>query len=260
LIFKASPIPGLDAAIRLLQSEISEILEREDMRWKQRAKQNWYAHGDINTQFFHSWANQHRKTNSIRSVTDATGRVWRAKKEVSKQFVEFYEMLFSSQQPTGIAACLDNLEPRVSTDMNSKLIRPYTEEEVRFALFQMHPLQSLGPDGYSAGFYQKSWGVVGLNVTRAVLHVLNEGSFDAAINATNVCLIPKVAAPTRVTEYRPISLCNVLYKIVSKVLANRLKLVLPHIMSQEQSAFIPRRLITDNILVAFETLHTMDTQ
>jgi hypothetical protein len=102
--------------------------------------------------------------------------------------------------------------------------------------------------------------LVGPDITRVVLEVLNGGLVETGINATYICLIPKVNSPSRVTEFRPISLCNVLYKIISKVLVNRLKQVLPHIISPKQSVFIPGRLITDNILVAFETLHTMDTR
>jgi hypothetical protein len=240
--------------IKRIKAEIDEILLREDLHWKQSSKQNCFQNGDRNTQLFPSWVNHRRKINTIRSIIDGVGRVWRKKEYLSKLFLSYYS------NPTGISNCLQFVNDRVTPTMNQRLLQPFMEEEVRVALFQMHSLKSPSRDGYSAGFYQKSWAVVGKEVTRAALSVLNGGSIEAGLNATNIGLIPKVTNPTSVTEFRPISLFNVLYKIISKAIANRLKHVLPHIISQEQSAFLPRRLITDNILVAFETLHTMDTR
>ena len=75
---------------------------------------------------------------------------------------------------------------------------------------------------------------------------------------THICLIPKVKSPQKVTEFRPISLCNVVYRLISKILANRLKRVLDVVIDELQSAFVPGRLITDNVLVAFETMHCID--
>jgi len=115
---------------------------------------------------------------------------------------------FTSQGPVGIDHCLENIQSRVNEEMNSRLLRPFMEEEICLALSQMHPMKSPGPNGYSVVFYQKSWGKVGKEVVRAVLHFLNGGPFDAAINAMNISLITKVTSPTRVTDYRPISLCK----------------------------------------------------
>lgn len=124
----------------------------------------------------------------------------------------------------------------------------------------MHPLKSLGPDKFAASFYQRAWATVREDVCTAVLAFLNDGIFYDELNQTYIALIPKVKTPMLITEYHPISLCNVFYKLIAKVLANRLKKVLHNIISLSQSAFIPGRLITDNILVAFEALHTMDTK
>jgi hypothetical protein len=99
------------------------------------------------------------------------------------------------------------------------------------------------------------WGVC-----TAILSFLNSRQLDEQINVTNVALIPKVKKPTLVLEFQPINLCNVIYKLISNVLANRLIEVLPHIITANQSAFIPGRLIFYNILAAYETLHSMQTK
>ena len=126
------------------------------------------------------------------------------------------------------------------------------------ALNQMHPTKALGPDGMSATFFQNYWGIVGNDVTCMVLNVLNNNMSLIEINRTNITLVPKIKSPTNMTDFIPISLCNVVYKLISKVLANCLKIILPQIISENQSAFLTRRLITDNVLVAFELMHYLE--
>ena len=122
----------------------------------------------------------------------------------------------------------------------------------------MHPTKSPGPDGMSPIFFQKYWDVVGPQVIQSVMYILRTRMMPNGLNDTYICLIPKVKSPQKISEYCPISLCNVIYKIVSKVLANRLKRVLPDVVSEAQSAFIPGRQITDNVLVAFEVMHCIN--
>ena len=106
-------------------------------------------------------------------------------------------------------------------------------------------------------FYQTYWEVVGPEVTQATLFILHSGFLLRKINYTHITLVPKIKNPEKMSNFRSISLCNVIYKIVSKILSNRLKKVLPHVISESQSTFIPGRLIIDNVLVAFEVMHTM---
>ena len=119
----------------------------------------------------------------------------------------------------------------------------------------MYPLKALGPDGMPPFFFQHFWSTSGAVVTNTVLNFLNFGISPPNFNDTNIVLIPKVKETKLVTDYKPINLCNVVYKMASKAIANRLKKILPSIISDTQSAFVHGRLITDNVLVAFETMH-----
>ena len=114
----------------------------------------------------------------------------------------------------------------MTTAMRVELSRP-TVEEVKAALFQMGPTKAPGPNGMNALFYQKFWHIVGNDVSSAVLEFLNFGIMIPEINYTHLVLIPKIKSPEKMTNFRLFSLCNVIYMIISKVLANRLKIILP---------------------------------
>lgn len=143
--------------------------------------------------------------------------------------------------------------------MNTLFLKQFEPAEIKKALDQMAPLKSLGPDGFSAFSYQSYWYVVGYEISSTILSFLNNGHFDPRINQANIVMIPKIASPMYPKDFQPISLCNVIYKLIFKVLANRLKSILSSIISPSQSAFIPNRFIIDNFIVAYEIQHSMQT-
>ena len=145
------------------------------------------------------------------------------------------------------------MNPSVSAAMNDFLCAYYTGDEVKRALFQIGDVKAPGLDGLHALFFKRFCHILGDDLTKEVLDAINKKKIPTAWNATNIVLIPKVDNPEVITQYRPISLCNVVYKIISKMIDNRLKKILPEIISPTHSAFVPVRLIIDNVLVSYES-------
>ncbi|XP_019150689.1 PREDICTED: uncharacterized protein LOC109147522 [Ipomoea nil] len=159
-------------------------------------------------------------------------------------------------QSSACAADLSHRVPsRISHEMNSRLLRSVEPEEVKSALFSMAPDKAPRPDGITPAFYQSFWSIVGGDLTRFVTDRITNCRLPPGLNDAHVVLIPKKKVPEYVSDLRPIALCNVAYKVIVKVLANRLEEVLDEIISSSQSAFVPDRLITDNITVAGEIGH-----
>ncbi|XP_042983363.1 uncharacterized protein LOC122312776 [Carya illinoinensis] len=210
--------------------EVQKWLERDELMWKQRSRVKWLREGDCNSRYFHSKASTRRRKNSIMQLQDEFG-IWQKGEQMDVLITEYFQTLFTAADRVDMEDVLSGVEARVTAEMNVELLKPYVAEEVEVALKQMHPSKAPGPDA------------------------LNSGMFPSGLNHTFITLIPKKASPSKVADFRPISLCNVLYKILSKVIANRLKRVLPDIISDSQSAFVPGRQISDNVLIAYELLH-----
>lgn len=174
---------------------------------------------------------------------------------IKGEITNFYTNLFTASAGNRMNELLQQIPAKVTSEMNESLLKPFTAQEVKAGLDVIGDLKAPGADGMTSLFYKKFWGTVGDDVTKEVLALLNGGGMPSHWNDTVVVLIPKIPNPEKMKDLRPISLCNVLYKIASKVLSNRLKLILPELISQNQCAFVPGRLITDNVLMAYELTH-----
>jgi hypothetical protein len=237
------------------ERELDDLLEKEEMWWSQRAKTLWLTHGDRNTKFFHQKASQRRRKNKIETIKDQQNVIQTDREKIEEIFLNHFQTLFTSQNPTNITDITQVVSNRINQDNYDHLQKDFTAEEVYQAIKDMKSLAAPGPDGLPARFYHSYWDIIGQDITTETLHILNNNGNPSDFNNTHICLIPKTNNPLLPSEFRPISLCNVTLKLITKTIANRIKSILHDIISPNQSAFIPGRLISDNTLLASEIFH-----
>ena len=237
--------------------QIQRMLMDEEMYWKQTSMADWLKRMDKNNKFFHAKALSRKQKNKIEGIEERSWIWHKDEDEVERRFCEYFQELFTTSSPENdqISAALQGLSPNVTAEMNTFLEQLYTVEEITVTLYQMGSTKAPGPDRLQVVFFHKHWEAVKNGVLATCLYILNEQGIIASLNHTYIALIPKTTRPRKVTGFRPISLCNVIYRLVAKVIANRLKQVLHKIISPTQSAFVPNILITDNIIIGYECLH-----
>ncbi|GKD29751.1 hypothetical protein Tco_1240529 [Tanacetum coccineum] len=226
----------------------------EEKFLKQKAKIDWLREGDSNSAYFHKLVKSRTSRSRIDVVTSDDGMVYENDK-VAESFVHHYEMFLGQPGDTTYFCANDLFRCRLEENEALDMTRPVTRQEVKSALFSMGNDKAPGPDGYTVAFFKESWDIVADDFVDAVCEFFTNGKLLRELNHTIIALIPKVSNPTRVTDYRPISCCNVMFKCISKIIANRIKESLKTLVSPNQSAFVPGRSIADNILLTQELMH-----
>lgn len=179
-----------------------------------------------------------RRRNNIDVLKNDNG-VWLYDKEtIGKHILSHFKNLFARCN-TGYPPRLHGLIPELITDDDNLVLCVMLEEgEIWQAVRSIGPLKASGPDGFTAIFYQKYWDVVKSDVVKMSRSFFENGFLSRQMNHSHIVLIPKGESPNCVGNYRQISLCNVAYKIISKILATRLRRVLPKLISGNQNAFV----------------------
>lgn len=164
-----------------LSRELDEWLLREEILWKQRSRADWMREGDSNTKFFHRRASVRKRTNKIIWLEDTNGNLYQDESSFGPIFLDYFQHLFKSDlnsSPTDWNTVLHFIPKKVSTVNYEGLSQAYTEEEVRFATFQINPCKAPGRDGFSGLFFQKFWDKIKTQVVYEILNFLNGGDLD----------------------------------------------------------------------------------
>lgn len=172
----------------------------------------------------------------------------------------FQRSFFLLDSKNSIDSALEGINQSVSEKDNKDLTKPFSKAEIEVALNSMNPTKASGSDDMHTLFYQTYWEIVGEDTSKICLDILNGHTSAGSVNKSFIALIPKTKDPKEWTNFRPISLCNVIYKIVAKVLTKRMKNVLEKIISPTQATFVPNRLISDNVIIGFECIHHLNNR
>ncbi|KAI5350425.1 hypothetical protein L3X38_003316 [Prunus dulcis] len=253
---KISDVVGFSGE-KHLQQEFEDLLDQEDVFWKQKSRVSWLQAGDINFKFFHiTILVRRRRRNRIERLKDNNGD-WISRKEGLKALaVEYFHWLFLDDVVDIIRSPLPSLFPHTPEADLAAINKEVTEKEVQDALFAIGPYKTPGPDGYSAiFFFHNCWSLSKKDIEVFVFKCFSTGSVLEFLNSTLVTLVPKITNPQSTLQFRPISLCNTLYKVVSKIIVGRLRPLMCKLVSPNRVSFVPGRQISDNIFIAQEVLH-----
>ena len=224
---------------------------------EEKSRINWLKEGDNNTRFFHRSTAARHSHNLINELTNDQGESITGREAISELLLDYFKKRWLNSTThiwDGDLSCLHSVIP---ASPNEEICRPVMDEEIEGVVMSLQSDKAEGHDGIPSEFYKKCWSTVKDDFVAAVRHFCNTNNLPPQWKSIFITIIPKVKGPTTAKEFRPISLCNVCYKTISKILVNRLKYVLPSIISQEQSAFVSDQVIMDNLLISQEILRSV---
>lgn len=245
---------NLQTKAKEYREEALKLSHAEESLLRQKSRNIWLKEGDRNSKFFYTSLQIRRKRNEIRCL-DIKEKRCDDLKLIEEHIADFYKDFFNQEDNSSIQWKEDYMLPKLNQDDIAFLSRLVTQDEIDKVIQNANPNKSPGPDGFNGFFFKNNWNLIKQDVSKAVLNFFSSGRLLKEVNRTYIVLLPKGEDTKNIKGFRPISLCNFIYKIISKILTNRLREVLPHIISDSQFAFIKGRSMIDAILLANDIIN-----
>ena len=244
-----------------LEDSLMEIYSKEEEFWRQRGSINWVLFGDANTAYFQAIANGRRRRCSIPLLWEG-GQLFQDPQAIRLLVDDFYKSLFQGRQRNGVALAdhIWSRDQQISPEENATLLAPFDAAEVETFVKAMNPMSAPGPDGLPVRFFQAFWPMV-KDIILDLFSEFSRGTLDMSrLNYGIISLIPKVPGAADIRQFRPITVLNVIFRILAKGYATRAALIAPRIHHPNQSAFTKGRYILDGILALHEIIHEVKSK
>ncbi|XP_010530574.2 PREDICTED: uncharacterized protein LOC104807150 isoform X3 [Tarenaya hassleriana] len=230
----------------------------EEKFYKQRSRIKWLRLGDRNTAYFHKVTSTRNSQNQIHFLEDHQGNRLTSQTDIKDFAVSFYSQLLGISDLTVQKPTVSWLRNLIRFHDDERVIGVIdsipSEEEIRGVVFGLPNNKAPGPDGFPKEFYTETWSIVGGAVTKAVREFFVTSTLLGQLNATSITLVPKKEGAKKLSDFRPISCCNTIYKVIATILTKRLRSVAQRLVSANQNAFLKGRLMVENVLLASEII------
>jgi ribonuclease HI/exonuclease III len=245
-----------------LQKQYHKACRDEETHWRMKSRALWLQEGDRNTSFFHKQTQARNNYNSINEI-HWQDQLWTDPEDIKEVAHSYFKELYSAPAQEDLdldSYPLSEIPQLITAIDNRALNRPISMKEIKEVVFRMNPDKAPGPDGFTPRFFTHCWDIIKKDLSKMIRRSQFCTKVGGSTNSAFLALIPKEKGANQLSRFRPISLCNTGYKIITKIIANRLKKMLPRLIPENQGGFVHGRQILDNIILVQEAIHSSYTK
>ncbi|KAG7558973.1 Endonuclease/exonuclease/phosphatase superfamily [Arabidopsis thaliana x Arabidopsis arenosa] len=231
----------------------------QEIFYRQKSRVRWMADGDANTSYFFRVAASNYARNCIKVLRGIEGQRIENQDQIKDMTLSYFQNLLGTESlgvsPMDVEEIKGLMSFRCPSSLYPQLLAIPSSQEIKDTLFKMPKNKAPGPDGFPVEFYLEAWDIIGDDTVAAIKEFFTSGYLPRHFNATAIALIPKDTADDSLSQFRPVSCCTTLYKVIARIIKRRLKLFISDAVQLNQVGFVNGRLLCENVLLASELVN-----